>query len=161
MNLSGQSADISTDRARWGNRLFTLNRYRCAGRQGNRPMISHAAFRHATLAAVFGLGLVAASAPVQATGNFDGKWSVVIVTEKGDCDRAYRYPIDIRNANLINAGNASFDISGKVQGDGAVAVKISYGQKSAQGSGRLSGNSGEGRWAGSGCAGSWMAERRS
>ena len=123
--------------------------------------ILHTAVRRATVAALLGLGVVAASAPVQATGNFDGKWSVVIVTEKGDCDRAYRYPIDIRNATVINAGNASFDISGRVQGDGAVAVKISYGQKSASGSGRLNGNSGEGHWAGSGCAGSWMAERRS
>jgi hypothetical protein len=123
-------------------------------------MISPTTFRQAALAAVLGLGVVAASAPVQATGNFDGKWSVVIVTEKGDCDRAYRYPIDIRNMNLVNAGNADFDISGKVQGDGVVAVKISYGQKSASGSGRLNGSSGEGRWSGSGCAGSWMAERR-
>src|SRR5262249_49601504 len=123
-------------------------------------MISTTTFRHAALAALLGLGVVAASAPVQATGSFDGKWSVVIVTEKGDCDRAYRYPIDIKNATLVNAGSTSFDISGRVQGDGAVAVKISYGQKGASGSGRLSGNSGEGRWAGGGCAGSWMAERR-
>jgi len=123
--------------------------------------ISHTALRRAGIAAVLGLGLVAVSAPVQATGNFDGKWSVVVVTEKGDCDRAYRYPIDIRNATLVNAGNTSFDISGKVQGDGAIAVKISYGQKSALGSGRLSGASGEGRWSGGTCAGSWTAERRS
>jgi hypothetical protein len=123
-------------------------------------MISRTTFRRATLAALLGLGVVVASAPVQATGNFDGKWSVVIVTEKGDCDRAYRYPIDIRNMTLINAGNASFDISGKVEGDGAVAVKISYGQKGASGSGRLNGNSGEGHWAGGGCAGTWSAERR-
>src|SRR5262249_53128668 len=129
--------------------------------QGSSPMISTTTLRQATVAAILGLGIVAASAPVQATGNFDGKWSVVIVTEKGDCDRAYRYPIDIKNATLLNAGNASFDIAGRVQGDGAVAVKISYGQKSASGSGRLNGNSGEGHWAGSGCAGSWMAERRS
>src|SRR5215831_1663248 len=69
-------------------------------------------------AAVLGFGLMAAAAPVSATGNFDGKWSVVVVTEKGDCDRAYRYPIDIKGQNLVNAGNASFDISGKVAGDG-------------------------------------------
>ena len=40
-----------------------------------------------------------------------------------------------RNMTLVNAGNSSFDISGRVQGDGAVAVKISYGQKTAAGSG--------------------------
>jgi hypothetical protein len=122
--------------------------------------IWHSAVRRATVAALLGLGVAAASAPVQATGNFDGKWSVVIVTERGDCDRAYRYPIDIRNATLMNAGNASFDISGKVQGDGAVAVRISYGQKSASGSGRLTGSTGEGRWSGATCAGTWSAERR-
>jgi hypothetical protein len=123
--------------------------------------ISHTTLRRTTLAALLGLGVLATSAPVQAIGNFDGKWSVVIVTEKGDCDRAYRYPIDIRGQSVLNAGNASFDISGKVQGDGAVMVKISYGDKHASGSGRLSGTTGEGSWSGGACAGTWTAERRS
>ena len=114
-----------------------------------------------TLAAVLGLGLAVAAIPAQATGNFDGKWSVVVVTTKGNCDRAYRYPISIQGQNLVNAGNASFDISGKVAGDGAVAVKISYGDKSAQGSGKLFADTGEGHWAGGSCAGTWTAERRS
>ena len=103
----------------------------------------------------------AVAAPITASrGSFDGQWSILIVTEKGTCDRAYRYPIDIRGQNLVNAGNASFDISGKVQDNGAVAVKIAYGQKSASGSGRLSGTTGEGSWSGGGCGGTWTAERR-
>ena len=122
---------------------------------------SHTTLCRATVAAVLGLGIVAASAPVQATGNFDGRWSVVVVTTKGECDRAYRYPIDIRGQDLINAGNASFDISGKVAVDGAVAVKIMYGDKSASGSGQLSGTFGQGSWSGGTCAGTWTAERRS
>jgi len=122
---------------------------------------SLATLRRTGLTALIGLGILGATVPVQATGSFDGKWSVVVITTKGDCDRAYRYPIDIRGQNLINAGNASFDISGKVQGDGAVAVRIAYGDKSASGSGRLSGSSGEGRWTGGSCAGTWTAERRS
>ncbi len=113
------------------------------------------------LAALLGLGLAAAAVPAQATGSFDGKWSVVVVTTKGDCDRAYRYPIAIRGETLVNAGDTAFDISGKVHTDGAVAVRISYGQKSAQGSGRLSGTSGTGHWSGGSCAGTWTAERRS
>jgi hypothetical protein len=116
-------------------------------------------FANTVFAAV--LGLVAAAAPVSATGNFDGKWSVVVVTQKGDCDRAYRYPIDIKGQALINAGNTAFDISGKVAGDGAVAVKIRHGDKSASGSGRLSGSYGQGQWSGGSCAGTWTAERRS
>ena len=118
-------------------------------------------FTKTAFAATLALGLVAAAAPVSATSNFEGKWSVVVVTEKGDCDRAYRYPIDIKGQNLVNAGNASFDISGKVAGDGAVAVKISYGDKHAAGSGRLNGTFGQGSWSGGACAGTWTAERRS
>ena len=114
-----------------------------------------------TLAAVLGLGLAATAIPAQATGNFDGKWSVVVVTTKGDCDRAYRYPIDIRGETLVNGGDTAFDISGRVQGNGAVAVKISYGDKSAHGLGRLSGGFGQGSWTGGSCAGTWTAERRS
>jgi hypothetical protein len=114
-----------------------------------------------TLAAVLGLGLAATAIPAQATGNFDGKWSVVVVTTKGECDRAYRYPIAIQGETLINAGDTAFDISGHVQGNGAVAVKISYGDKSAHGLGRLSGGFGQGSWTGGSCAGTWTAERRS
>lgn len=114
-----------------------------------------------TLAAVLGLGLAATAIPAQATGNFDGKWSVVVVTTKGDCDRAYRYPIAIHGESLINAGDTAFDIAGHVQGNGSVAVKISYGDKSAHGIGRLSGAFGSGSWSGGSCAGTWTAERRS
>ena len=114
-----------------------------------------------TLAAVLGLGLAATAIPAQATGTFDGKWSVVIVTTKGDCDRAYRYPIAIRGETLVNAGDTAFDIKGRVQGNGSVAVKISYGDKSAQGNGRLSATFGQGSWSGGSCSGTWTAERRS
>ena len=31
-----------------------------------------------------------ASAPIASAKSFDGGWSVLIVTEKGTCDRAYR-----------------------------------------------------------------------
>jgi hypothetical protein len=114
-----------------------------------------------TLAAIVGLGLAATAIPAKATGNFDGKWSVVVVTTKGNCDRAYRYPIDIRGETLVNAGDTAFDIKGRVQGNGAVAVKISYGDQSANGIGRLAGGMGAGSWTGGSCAGTWTAERRS
>src|SRR5690242_14876931 len=40
---------------------------------------------------------VPASTPASARSNFDGTWSVLIVTQKGSCDRAYRYPVKIDN----------------------------------------------------------------
>ena len=113
----------------------------------------------ATLAlAAFG---IATAASAQGTKGFGGKWSVVIMTTKGDCDRAYRYPVAINGTSLVNAGDAAFDISGKVQGNGAITVKVSYGEKSAMGSGRLTSDSGTGSWTGGSCAGIWTAERRS
>src|SRR5262249_44688744 len=121
---------------------------------------SHTTIRRTTLAALLGLGIAAVAAPGSAANKFRGKGDGGIVAEKGGSDRAYRYPIDIKGQTLLNAGNASFDISGKVQDNGAVAVRIAYGQKSASGSGRLSGTTGEGSWSGGGCGGTWTAERR-
>ena len=106
---------------------------------------------------------VPASAPASARSNFDGKWSVLIVTQKGDCDRAYRYPVKIDNGAVGYAGDSSFTVSGKVGQNGAVTVKVARGNQSANGQGRLSATDGSGMWiAGSGdCSGIWTAERRS
>ena len=95
--------------------------------------------------------------------NFDGAWSVLIVTEKGKCDRAYRYPVRISNGSVGYAGQASFNVSGSVGAGGAVTVTVSHGGQSARGTGQLSASDGSGRWATGGgeCSGSWTAERRS
>jgi hypothetical protein len=110
-------------------------------------------------------GTIVASAIVASTASFavpryDGLWSVSIVTEKGDCDRGYRYPVRISNGMLANAGDTVFTITGKVAGTGAITVNVSGGGKSANGSGRLAGNNGTGSWTGGSCSGSWTAERR-
>jgi hypothetical protein len=108
--------------------------------------------------------LPALSAPISAgKGGHDGAWSVLIVTEKGTCDRAYRYPVKIENGSVGYAGSASFTVSGKVDPQGAVIVKVARGNTSATGTGRMSDTNGSGTWtAGSGdCSGTWTAERRS
>ena len=109
--------------------------------------------------------LVAASTMFAASGTYsapgyDGLWSVSIVTERGDCDRGYRYPVRITNGVLANAGSVNITIAGKVQPTGAITVTVSAANKSANGSGRLSGDLGEGRWTGGECSGTWTAERR-
>jgi len=117
--------------------------------------------------AVAALGIlvatVPASAPASARSNFDGTWSVLIVTQKGTCDRAYRYPVKIDNGSVGYAGASSFTVSGKVGENGAVTVRVARGKQSANGQGRLSSTDGSGQWvAGSGeCSGTWTAERRS
>jgi hypothetical protein len=110
--------------------------------------------------------LIAASATLAATQTFampsyDGLWSVSVVTERGDCDRGYRYPIRISHGQLINAGDAVFTVTGKVAQTGAITVTVSAGGKSASGSGRLTGSAGSGAWSGGSCSGTWTAERRS
>jgi len=110
--------------------------------------------------------LIAAAATLTSTTGFampryDGLWSVSIVTQKGDCDRGYRYPIRISNGLLANAGDVAVNIAGKVLPTGAVTVSVSAAGKNANGTGRLSGNLGEGSWSGGDCSGTWTAERRS
>jgi len=110
--------------------------------------------------AALAIAAVATATSGKAKGVYDGTWSVSIVTEKGDCDRGYRYPIAINDGVLKNAGTADFDISGKVAANGAITVRVAHGDKSAMGTGQLSGTYGEGLWKGGTCAGSWTAERR-
>lgn len=109
--------------------------------------------------------LVAASAILASTASFavprfDGLWSVSIITEKGTCDRGYRYPIRISNGVLANAGDVAFNITGKVASTGAITVTVSHGSTSASGNGRLAGDIGAGNWSGAQCSGTWTAERR-
>jgi hypothetical protein len=94
---------------------------------------------------------------------FDGTWSVLIVTDRGTCDRAYRYALRIADGRVYY-DNPNFNVSGRVDGAGRVRVALSAGGQSASGYGRLSGNNGQGSWSGrssaSQCSGHWEAERR-
>jgi hypothetical protein len=115
--------------------------------------------------AILAVSTVSASpAPMSAAKpGFDGAWSVLIVTEHGKCDRAYRYPVKIENGAVGYAGSASFAVSGKVDPKGAVVVTVARGSQSATGTGRMSDSDGSGTWtAATGeCSGTWTAERRS
>lgn len=94
----------------------------------------------------------------------DGNWSVLIITEKGDCDRAYRYPLAVAGGQVHYTGDAGANVSGTVSSGGAVKVSIRLGDKGANGTGHLSGGSGAGTWQGAGggasCSGRWEAEKR-
>lgn len=111
---------------------------------------------------VVALALVA-SAPAQSAPH-DGRWSVLVITEKGNCDQAYRYEVAVDEGKVSYAGRERVDFSGTVASSGAVKVNIRLGEQGATGSGKLSGASGAGTWQGTGntgaCAGRWEAERR-
>jgi hypothetical protein len=102
-------------------------------------------------------------APPVATA-FDGDWSVVIMTQSGGCDRAYRYGVRIANGDVVYDGGGPVDLQGHVFSNGSVRVRVSGAGQEAEGQGRLSRTLGTGTWSGQGslgsCAGTWQAERR-
>jgi hypothetical protein len=111
------------------------------------------------------LGLATTGYPGAASAaGFDGNWSVLVITEKGDCDTAYRYAVGVAVGQIRYIGDAGVNMSGTVTPAGAVKVSIRLGDKGANGTGHLSASTGAGRWQGAGsgtsCAGRWEAERR-
>jgi hypothetical protein len=97
----------------------------------------------------------------KARGIYDGEWSVIVYTLRGDCDRALRYSLRIVD-NRVLAAEQSYQLSGAVAPGGEIRVTVAEGGRSASGFGRLAGNSGRGQWRTSTgeCAGQWTAERR-
>jgi hypothetical protein len=108
-------------------------------------------------------GLPGTALSAVARASFDGTWSVLIVTDAGTCDRAYRYALHIGNGRIYY-NDPSFNVSGHVDARGHVNVTVSAGSQRANGSGQLSGDTGQGLWSGhsstSECSGHWEADRR-
>jgi hypothetical protein len=120
-------------------------------------------FAIAAFATTLGLGMQSvAAAPARGASAFDGLWSVLIITEKGTCDRGYRYAVRIKGGRVAHAdpSSSSFRINGAVSGNGAIRVSVARGQQSADGSGRMTRDAGAGRWKSADCSGTWQAERR-
>jgi hypothetical protein len=118
-----------------------------------------------TLAASLLLGAaVIGNPPAAYAMPTDGNWSVLIITEKGTCDRAYRYTVRISHGRLVYEGSAPVNLAGTVAPNGRVKVSVKAGSQGASGTGRLSGSEGVGTWRGRSsageCAGRWEAERR-
>jgi len=92
---------------------------------------------------------------------YDGTWSVLLETTRGDCTSALRASLLIAGGRLL-AEDPSYRLVGHVGQSGAVHVTVSANSQSAVGFGHLSLRAGLGRWqTESGeCVGRWSAERR-
>lgn len=112
------------------------------------------------LLSVLALGGIAIAHPASAA-NFDGDWSVVFTTRRGDCDPSLRYGVQIANGRI---GAAGATVEGRVSPGGAVRATVRSGDQWASGSGHLGRDRGSGVWRGNGsrgeCSGVWTAERR-
>ncbi len=104
------------------------------------------------------------AAQAQNAAKYDGNWSVVVITERGDCDRAYRYPVEVVRGKISYQSEAGITITGRVDGNGRLQASIRRGEQHAEGNGRLSATGGSGVWTGKDsvkeCSGRWEAERR-
>ena len=103
----------------------------------------------------------AVAAGPRSAGAYDGTWNVVFTTRAGNCSSTNSAPFNVSGRRVSSAGGGK--VTGGVSPGGAVSVRISVGLSAADGSGRLVGNSGTGRWSGiiSGdrCSGTWQATR--
>jgi hypothetical protein len=136
------------------------------------PMVFFANFRRTrALRWVFAATILAALAapgpadarrpPTVRAGAYDGTWNVTFATQAGNCSSTNSMPFAVSGTHLSSAGGGK--VTGGISRSGVVAVRISVGLSAANGSGRLAGNAGAGRWSGviSGdrCSGSWQATR--
>ena len=125
-------------------------------------------FLHSIFAVTIAALLVAsASVPSDAVAQaarpsaYDGQWSVIIYTTRGDCDSKLRYSVRIVDGH-VQAGEQNYQAAGRVEPNGYIRVVVAEGGRTASGSGRLTRDTGRGQWRTTTgqCAGQWTAERR-
>jgi hypothetical protein len=94
-------------------------------------------------------------------GAYDGTWNVLFSPLAGNCHASNNFPFIVVGTRVASAGGGK--VTGGVSRGGIVSVRISVGASWANGSGRLAGNSGTGRWSGlitgDRCSGVWQATR--
>jgi hypothetical protein len=110
---------------------------------------------------VLGLACTSSNAARRTSGSaYDGTWSVAIYTQRGACG-SVRVAVRIVGGRVYSE-DQNYQSNGSVSANGAVRVSVAGAGRSASGSGRLSRNSGAGRWRSSRgeCSGTWLAVRR-
>jgi hypothetical protein len=112
-------------------------------------------------ALLLGLACAPSNAARRVGGSaYDGTWSVAIYTQQGTCS-SVRVAVRIVGGRVYSE-DQSYQSNGSVSANGLVRVSVAGAGRFASGSGRLSRNSGAGRWRSSRgeCWGTWSASRR-
>lgn len=118
-----------------------------------------------SLPALAAAGAMVALAPLAgpaAASTFDGRWSVAIVAESGECSARYTVPIEVAEGQIRYAGRFSAEASGNVGVSGQLDVSFSYRDDLVQARGSLTERNGYGSWTSptQECGGTWRAVRR-
>jgi hypothetical protein len=94
-------------------------------------------------------------------GAYDGTWNVTFAPQAGNCHATNTVPFNVSGTRVSSAGGGK--VTGGISRGGIVSVRITVGASWANGSGRLAGNFGAGRWSGiitgDRCSGIWQAVR--
>jgi hypothetical protein len=100
-------------------------------------------------------------APAAAQSPYDGPWSLDFVTQRGACDQAYHFDVNINDGIVSHPNLVRFH--GRVAPGGLVRASVTVQDKFASGAGRLTMTSGRGTWSGESggarCSGYWTAQR--
>lgn len=118
----------------------------------------------AAAALVAGMAVAGHAVAGPRPANYDGTWSVRLVTEAGTCDPHYDAVVRIADGRVSPMGTGgAASVSGGVGGDGRVALDIRRSLARADAYGRLQARSGAGVWKVDmlGCTGRWTAQRQS
>jgi hypothetical protein len=104
---------------------------------------------------------IAPASVAHARSAYDGSWDLVFATQKGTCDPAYNFTVNISDGVVTHPNLVKF--KGSVAKSGSVHASVTVHDKFAAGTGRLFGTSGRGRWSGYAgserCSGYWTAQR--
>ncbi|MEH3117680.1 MAG: hypothetical protein PGN25_08800 [Methylorubrum populi] len=108
--------------------------------------------------------LAAALVSPAVAGDFDGTWSVQLVTESGLCEARYTYDLAVRDGQvrpITTASSGGTTVTGRVGPDGGVGLNVATAAANGTASGRLQARAGAGTWRVSGglCTGRWTARR--
>ena len=95
---------------------------------------------------------------------FDGRWSVRAIPEKGACRRAHDYTVVVENGVPRNAVSrrTTDRATGGLEPDGHVRVSLQRRRAEVAITGKLAGRSGSGTWTIAGsmaCSGRWTASK--
>ncbi|MEO8320168.1 MAG: hypothetical protein ABI561_17800 [Bradyrhizobium sp.] len=120
----------------------------------------HRPLRWLPVLAILATAAAPGTADAAARG-YDGNWTTVFATKRGNCSSGYSVPFTVAGTSVSSAGGGR--VSGSINRAGGVAVQVSVGASNASGRGRLVGNSGAGSWSGiitgDRCSGTWQAYR--
>ncbi|WP_406856815.1 hypothetical protein ABEG18_04045 [Alsobacter sp. KACC 23698] len=106
--------------------------------------------------------VLSAAATAGQAANYDGSYSVLLTTQRGACDKVYRFPVNVEGGKVFYAGQTGAVATGGVDAAGRVTATIQYGQDMLRANGRITPGYGEGRWTSPTrkCSGAWTADKR-